>query len=121
MRKTIGEPAIDMRLTGIDDQRFDTRILKGKRYMLSFFRFASCPFCHMRMHQLVGCYAELGDDFEIVAVFDSPLKNLQSNIEKHHVSPFAVLADQDKHYYQVYGIEYSWLGVFKGMFTRIFD
>ena len=86
--------------------------------MLSFFRFASCPFCNLRMHELVTRFDELPDDFTIAAVFDSPLDNLQHHANKHQ-APFPILADADNRYYKLYGIRHSVIGVLKGMFMRM--
>ena len=75
--------------------------------MLSFFRFAGCPFCNLRVHELAKCYKKLGDGFEIVAVFDSPLANLVRQTKGHN-APFPVLADERIiNYYKEYGIEHS--------------
>jgi peroxiredoxin Q/BCP len=105
-------------LPALDGKPFDTSSLTGRPWMLSFFRFASCPFCNLRMHELVTRFDELPDDFTIVAVFDSPLNNLQKHAGKHQ-APFAVLADEDNRYYQQYGIDHSIPGVLKGMILRM--
>lgn len=102
----------------IDGSTFNLEVMQGKRYMISFFRFASCPFCNLRVHELVKRYDELGDNFGIVAIFDSPLDNLQEHAEGH-VAPFPILADESNQYYNDYGIEHSVFGVFKGMIMRM--
>ena len=86
--------------------------------MLSFFRFASCPFCNLRVHELVKRFDEFGDNFTIVAVFDSPLDNLIRH-SKGHKAPFPILADESNQYYREYGIEHSVIGMFKGMILRM--
>mgnify|MGYP001820371664 FL=1 len=86
--------------------------------MLSFFRFASCPFCNLRVHKLVKHFAEFGDNFTIIAIFDSPLENLVRHTEDHK-APFPILADENKRYYQEYGIENSLRGFLKGMLLRM--
>lgn len=86
--------------------------------MLSFLRFASCPFCNLRVHELVKHFAEFGNDFNIVAVFDSPLDNLVRHTEGHK-APFPILADETNRYYREYGIEHSLSGVVKGMVLRM--
>lgn len=114
----MGAIAAQLQLPSIDGSTFDTASLTGKPYMLSFFRFASCPFCNLRVHQLVQRYEEFGDDFSIVAVFDSPLDNLVRHTEKHK-APFPILADESNKYYKEYGIEHSFAGMLKGMFFRM--
>ena len=85
--------------------------------MLAFFRFASCPFCNLRLHQLISRLDELPDDFTIVAVFESSLTELQRYAERHQ-SPFPILADEGGVIHSQYGIRHSWLGVLKGMLFR---
>ncbi len=86
--------------------------------MLSFFRFAACPFCNLRIHELVSRYSELGSGFTVVAVFDSPLDNLISRT-KRHKAPCPIFADENNRYYNEYGIEHSFYGVLKGMLRRM--
>jgi peroxiredoxin Q/BCP len=107
-----------LQLPAIDGSMFDTTKLTGSRYLLAFFRFASCPFCNMRMHELVTRYHELGDGFGIVAVFDSPLDNLRRHAMRHD-APFPVLADTSGRYYREFGIEQSVTGVMKGILLRM--
>lgn len=86
--------------------------------MLSFMRFATCPFCNLRIHQLVQRSGELPDDFTIVAVFDSEIDHLRKSSERHN-SPFPILADKNGSVHRLYGIEHSIAGVMKGMFFRL--
>ncbi|MBI1283343.1 MAG: redoxin domain-containing protein [Thiobacillus sp.] len=118
MKKRVGDKVSNIRLTALDGSVFDLSSLKGRPFMLSFFRFASCPFCNLRIHQLVSRFNELGGQFTVVAIFDSPLDNLREHAERHH-SPFPVLADEQGIYYKQYGIERSVAGVLKGMFFRM--
>ena len=118
MKKSVGDKVSNIRLTALDGTLFDMDSLKGRPFMLSFFRFASCPFCNLRIHELVSRFNELGGQFTVVAIFDSPLDNLREHAERHH-SPFPVLADERGHYYKHYGIEHSIAGVLKGMVLRM--
>jgi thioredoxin-dependent peroxiredoxin len=118
MRFKTGDKIINFTLPEIRGEQFELSSLKGKRYMLSFFRFASCPFCNMRMHELVTRQNELNSDFTIVAVFDSSLENLQKYTTKHHAL-FSVLADEQNIAYKAYNIERSIAGIFKGIIFRM--
>ena len=97
MKRNIGDSVTSLSLPAIDGKQFDIEEIKGKRYLLAFFRFASCPFCNMRMHELVKRLDEFGENFTIVAIFDSSLENLQRHTEKHQ-APFAILADKENIY-----------------------
>jgi len=118
MRLTSGVKVKNIRLPAIDGSMFDTESVKGKPFMLSFFRFASCPFCNLRVNELVKRFDEFGNDFTIVAVFDSPLDNLKRHAEGHK-APFPILADESNKYYREYSIERSVWGMLKGMFFRM--
>jgi peroxiredoxin Q/BCP len=117
MKLKQGDPVIDLRLPALDDSIFNTEPLHGRRYMLSFFRFAGCPFCNIRMHELVNRYKELPKGFTIVAVFDAPLDDLKRHETRHHAA-FPVLADGANTYYKKYSIDRSVRGMLIGAVVR---
>ena len=117
MRLTSGNKLTNIKLPAIDGTMFESESIKGKPVMLSFFRFASCPFCNLRVNELVRRFDEFGDDFTIIAIFDSPLDNLTRHTAGHK-APFPILADESNKYYKEYNIEHSVLGMLKGMFFR---
>lgn len=118
MRLTTNSKIKNIRLPAIDGSIFDSDSVKGKPIMISFFRFASCPFCNLRVNELVRRFDEFGDDFTIIAIFDSPMDNLARHTEGHK-APFPILADEGNKYYKEYGIEHSFIGMLKGMFFRM--
>lgn len=113
-----GDKAIALTLPALDGQQLDTSSLAGRPYLLFFLRFATCPYCNLRVHELAKRYDEFGEDFTIVAVFDSPLDNLQRHAGRH-AAPFPILADEKNQYYRAYGIEHSLSGMLKGMIFRL--
>ena len=113
----VGQKALPIRLQSIDGELFDSSTLLGKPHMISFFRFAACPFCNLRLHQLVQNYDRFGGDFTIVAIFDSPLDNLQQHSTRHG-APFPILADETRYFYHQYDIKRSVWGMLKGMLIR---
>ena len=52
MRRSVGETIGDIRLPAVDGTDFQLDDIRGKRFLLSFFRFAACPFCNLRVHEL---------------------------------------------------------------------
>ncbi len=118
MRRPVGDKITHVVLPSIDGPTFDTRSLTDKPFMLSFFRFAACPFCNLRVHELVERFDEFGNDFTIVAVFDSPLDDLVRHTAKHR-APFPILADESNRYYKKYSIEHSARGMLTGMIFRM--
>ncbi|MFA7387329.1 MAG: peroxiredoxin-like family protein [Thiohalobacteraceae bacterium] len=117
MRREPGEQVGQLRLQSTDGVGFDVDQLRDKRFMLSFFRFAACPFCNLRVHELVTRYGELGSRFAVVAIFDSPLDNLQRYAGRHR-APFPILADPTNVYYRAFAIERSIPGMLKAALLR---
>jgi peroxiredoxin len=118
MRLKEGTKIKSIILPAITGSIFDSSDIEGKPVMVSFFRFASCPFCNLRINELVERFSEFGSEFTIIAIFDSPLDNLIRHTGGHQ-APFSILADEDNKYYKEYGIERSILGVLKGMFGHM--
>jgi peroxiredoxin len=118
MRRTPGEKVTNVILPTIDGGLFKLDSLNGKRFMLFFLRFASCPFCNLRVHELATRFEECGEGFAIVAIFDSLLENLQKHVEKHQAL-FPILADEKNTFHRAYRIEHSVAGRFTGMFSRM--
>jgi peroxiredoxin len=113
-----GERIETIRLPALDGGTFDLDRMHGTRLLLSFFRFAACPFCNLRIHQLVTRYAEFGGNFAVIAVFDSSVDNLRRHAARHR-APFPILADAANRYYRAFGIEHSVGGMLKGVVTRL--
>ena len=113
-----GEKAKLFSLQSFTDKKFELNSIKGKRCLLSFYRFAACPFCNLRIHELVQRHDEFGENFIIIAIFDASLDNLSKQSNKHH-APFPILADENGLVYQQYCVRRSVLGMFKGMFGRL--
>ncbi|MBC8375353.1 MAG: AhpC/TSA family protein [FCB group bacterium] len=118
MRLKSGEKVKNIKLMDIARTEFDLDSFSGKPYMLSFYRFASCPFCNLRVNSLVQRFDEFGEDFTTVAIFNADLEQLTRHTEKHQAS-FPILADPHGKYYRKYGIENSVLGFFTGMIMRL--
>ena len=47
MKKKVGDKVTNIMLPAIDGNEFNLDSLKEKRYMISFLRFASCPFYNL--------------------------------------------------------------------------
>ncbi|MBI5460941.1 MAG: AhpC/TSA family protein [Gammaproteobacteria bacterium] len=117
MRRKPGDSVGPLRLRSIEGALFDLDVLRGTRVLLAFFRFAACPFCNLRVHELVSRFDELGGRLTVVAIFDSPLDNLRHQADRHR-APFPILADETNAYYRAFAIERSIVGMFKAAFLR---
>lgn len=80
----------------------------GQKTMLSFYRYASCPLCNLRVHELITQYERLsGKGLRLIAVFESPVESILEYVGKQDV-PFPIIADAERELYQLYGVESSW-------------
>ena len=112
MKLKSGDKIDELTLSSIDGSKFEIKNISNKRALVTFYRFASCPFCNLRINEIVKRYDELGSEFEMVAIFDSPLNNLKKQT-KHHNAPFWILADENYHYFNKFSIEQSFFKIFK--------
>jgi len=104
--------------TGIDmfGKSFSSEELVGKKVYLAFFRTASCPFCNLRMHQLINKYQSWKNpNLIVIAVFSSTPEEIAKYAGKQN-PPFTILADPDEILYKKFGVGHSYLGMFLAMF-----
>jgi len=117
MKVVAGDKVKNIYLPSLDGSTFNLESIKGKRYLLTFFRFAGCPFCNLRVHNLVKHFDEFDPNFTIVGIFDASLQDLQRHAQKHN-APFTLLADESNTFYKEYGIQRSFIGTLKGAVVK---
>ena len=71
----------EISLPAIDGTIFDMSSMKGKRVIFTFFRF-SCPFCNMRIDELVKRWDEFAEGTVMVGVFDARIDELTKRMGK---------------------------------------
>ena len=89
---------------------------QGKKVLLTFFRYASCPFCtvrFVRMTQEVERYAQQG--IQVIGVFESSPEYIKEYLGPRGL-PFPVIPDPQGELYARYGIRKSLPGLMFGMF-----
>lgn len=118
MRLSIGDIAPNIQLPDLSGQIFELDQYQDKLTLVAFHRFAGCPFCNLRLQQLIQRYPAWQNRLHIVTIFDSTLENLQRHVTDQQ-PPFLVLADAKNTAYRAYGVEHSWWGVAKGMVCRM--
>ncbi len=112
-----GDHAPNIHLKDINNDTFDLETYRGKKVLVSFYRFATCPFCNFRIHKIVKNFDKYREHFEIVAIFESQPATLKKAVGKHN-APFRIMSDPSGTHYQAYALEKSVLGVIKGMLFR---
>ena len=54
MKLKKGDKIEEMTLPSIDGTTFNLEAIKGKKAMVSFYRYSSCPFCHLRINEIIN-------------------------------------------------------------------
>jgi peroxiredoxin Q/BCP len=86
----------------------DLQSLRGRRVMLSFYRYASCPLCNLRMRDLIRSYdAWSTQGLSLVAVFQSPASSIATHVGRQD-APFPIVADPGMELYRSYCVEQRW-------------
>ena len=106
MKLMPGQKLDEIKLPSIGGNIFKIKKTKGKKILLTFYRFATCPFCNLRIQEITSRLDELGKDFEIIAIFNASPEHLEKTMQKHN-APFTILADENFEYFSKYEVEKS--------------
>ncbi len=101
-----GDVIDQLNLPSINGGSFDIKEINGKKTLLTFYRFATCPFCNLRIYEMNKRFSELENKLQIIAIFDAPLNFLVQSMKKHDTS-FTILADENFEYFKKYEVEKS--------------
>ncbi len=119
MRLRAGESAQPFEVTDIFGGRINLRDFEGQKLMLSFYRYASCPLCNLRVHQLASRFDEFkANNLNLLAFFQSPQASIAKYVGRQDV-PFPIVADPEREVYRQYGVESSWAGFFMAGVTKL--
>lgn len=100
-------------------RRVDLLHYRGRHVLLSFYRYASCPLCNLRVHELAQHHADWhARGLDMLAVFQSPPGTLRQYVGSQH-PPFLIIPDPGQTLYALYGVGHSWAGFFRAWATRL--
>lgn len=94
---------------------------RGHPVWLSFYRYASCPLCCFRVHELITMWDATFRDLGILSltVWQSRPETLQAVAERYE-PPFELISDPDLRLYEKYKVEKGLTKVFgKEVFTGL--
>ncbi|WP_224703834.1 peroxiredoxin family protein [Devosia aquimaris] len=112
-RLTEGQMAPSMETTDLFGAPVSLAALRGRKVMLSFYRYASCPLCNLRVHSMIGRHPEwVARGLSVVAVFQSSAADIAQHVGRQD-APFPIVPDPAMQHYKRYGVETSWLGFLK--------
>lgn len=109
-----GELAPNFNARDYRNNEIDLKDYRGKKILLSFHAFGSCPFCNLRVRELSNEYQEWGlSEFEMIHVFPSSQEIIKQFAGKDNPE-FPIISDPYKNLFKAYGVNKSVLGMFRG-------
>jgi thioredoxin-dependent peroxiredoxin len=115
----VNERAIQFSLKDYLGNNIDLSDYKEKKVLLSFFRGASCPFCNMRLRELIKKHYDFEmKGIKIITFFTSSVEEIMKYAGKQQ-PPFPIISDPQLEFYTKYGIEQSKSGMYKTMIQPI--
>ena len=76
-----GDLINELSLPSINGSVFDLENIKGKKALISFYRYSSCPFCHLRINETINNKDNFGENFETIAIFTERVGALEKSIK----------------------------------------
>lgn len=112
-------PAFSSDAIGHERVRLDD--YRGRHVLLSFYRYASCPLCNLRVHDLAQRHADWhARGLDMLAVFQSPADTMRKHVGVQK-PPFPLLPDPEQRLYALYGVGHNWAGFVAAWLTRLPD
>ncbi|MBC7794477.1 MAG: redoxin domain-containing protein [Clostridia bacterium] len=103
----VGVAAPDFSSTDASGESFAVSNYRGSPMLLSFYRYAACPLCNLRLHDLTGRWPDLAKRGLVgAAVFQSPVDSIKVHLTGHG-ERLRLIPDQDETLYALYGLEKS--------------
>lgn len=106
-----GQIAPTFTATSYDGKQVELDSYRGAKLWLAFFRYASCPLCNNRIHEIIQRYSEFQRrGVQVLAVFQSPPARIAEFVGAQQ-PPFPLIADPDLELYAKYRVAKSLLGL----------
>jgi len=119
MRLRAGQRAPDFLRPDIGGNTIRPGDYRGRYLLLSFYRYASCPFCNLRVHELLQRLPEFEErGLSLVGVFQSAREGILDHVGKQQ-PPFPIIPDPGHGIYRHYGVETSLPGLLLGLTLRM--
>ncbi len=119
MRLQPNTVAPSFKATTIDGTEVALSDYRGQRVWLSFFRYAACPLCSFRIHELLTQWttAFVPRQIHLLTVWQSKPEKLQEIVDRY-APPFSLITDPEMELYRLFEVEEGMLKAFgKEVFT----
>ena len=94
------------------DGPFDLEAYRGEKLWLGFYRWASCPLCSLRLHEVIQRYDDIRRaGVRHVAVFQSPADRIELGVGTQD-PPFPIIPDPELEHYEAYGVHARFAAMF---------
>lgn len=114
MQLTKGQKAPSFITNDIWGNTIDLVKIENKKILLSFFRYAECAVCQLRVSEIMREKNKFKEqNIEVITVFQSPAENLKLNIADKIHFDFTVIADPERILYDLYYVKPSWIKMLK--------
>lgn len=108
MRLEPGQAAKPFQVTDIAGNDISLETYRDKKLLLSFYRYAACPLCNLRVHNIIQQLPGLHEKgLHVLAFFESSKESILKHVGKQE-APFPVIPDPGLSVYKAYGVESSW-------------
>jgi peroxiredoxin len=107
MRLKAGDDIKDFIVEDLMGKSIKLSDFRDKTVLLSFYRYASCPLCNLRIHQLINIYDELKEEgLTLLSFFESSKESMLDFFGKQQ-PPFSLIPDPERVIYKLYRVEHS--------------
>ena len=95
-------------LVDVFGRTIDLEAYRGKKMLIAFFRHAGCPFCNLRVHNLMKVHEDFKEQgLEMIFFFESKQDIILRSSFHQEISPIPLISDPQKVWYDRYGLESS--------------
>lgn len=108
--------APEFSVTDLYGKEIQLKDYQGKKVLLCFFRGASCPFCNLRVHELIQRKMEFDShNIEVIMFFTTDANEITSYMDKQKPT-YTIIPDPNGLVYREFGVEESLSGKLLAMF-----
>lgn len=108
------EGARPFRMADLDGNMVSLDPYRGSYLFLTFQRYAGCPLCNLRLHELAEATPKLrARGIEILAFMESPRESILKALKGERL-PYPIVPDPALDVYRLYGVGGSWGGYAMG-------
>ncbi|TPN87066.1 redoxin domain-containing protein [Aquimarina algicola] len=109
MKLKPGYRAPTFKTIDIFGNEFDLSKINDSKIFLSFFRYAECALCNLRIAELKKEASNFqSQNIEVIAIFQSDSKSIKASIYDRHQLKFTVISDSNFKLYNLYQVTPSW-------------